>query len=54
MTLGVARYRGGDWKGAAVALDRAVRLRKGGGAIEELFQQWEQAQETAESESPAG
>lgn len=36
-TLGVARYRTGDWAGARVALEKAIELRSGGDYIEWLF-----------------
>jgi tetratricopeptide (TPR) repeat protein/serine/threonine protein kinase len=36
-TLGVARYRAGEWKGAVAALDRSVELRGGGDAVDHLF-----------------
>ena len=29
-TLGVAHYRAGDWKAAIVALEKSMKLRKGG------------------------
>jgi tetratricopeptide (TPR) repeat protein len=36
-TLGVARYRAGDWKGALDALDRSMRPGKGGRSEDWLF-----------------
>jgi tetratricopeptide (TPR) repeat protein len=36
-TLGVARYRAGDWRGAAAALDRSRELSGGGDASDWLF-----------------
>jgi tetratricopeptide (TPR) repeat protein len=36
-TLGVARYRAGDFKGAVEALDRSAELRQGGGPYDWLF-----------------
>ena len=36
-TLGVVRYRLGDWKGAVEALEQSVRLRQGGDAFDWLF-----------------
>src|SRR5262249_46043975 len=36
-TLGVARYRAGDWKAAIAALERSMKLRKGGDASDWLF-----------------
>jgi superkiller protein 3 len=36
-TLGVARYRAGDWKAAAEALEKSTALSKGGGAIDWHF-----------------
>ncbi len=36
-TLGIARYRAGDWKGAVAALERSVDLRSGGDAHDWLF-----------------
>jgi uncharacterized protein HemY len=36
-TLGVARYRAGDWKGALEALGQSMRLQQGGGASDWLF-----------------
>jgi tetratricopeptide (TPR) repeat protein len=36
-TLGVARYRAGDWKAAAAALEKSVTLRKGGTPLDWFF-----------------
>jgi Flp pilus assembly protein TadD len=36
-TLGVARYRVGDWRGAIEALEKAMELRHGGDASDWLF-----------------
>jgi tetratricopeptide (TPR) repeat protein/serine/threonine protein kinase len=36
-TLGVAHYRAGDWKAAITALDKSVKLRQGGDAVDYLF-----------------
>src|SRR5262249_9757112 len=36
-TLGVARYRAGDWKSAVAALNKSMELQKGGGAVDRLF-----------------
>ena len=36
-TLGVARYRAGDWRGAVGALERSIALRSGGDAYDWLF-----------------
>jgi uncharacterized protein HemY len=36
-TLGVARYRAGDWAGAREALQRSVELRDGGDGSDWLF-----------------
>jgi tetratricopeptide (TPR) repeat protein len=36
-TLGVARYRAADWKGAVEALNKSMELRKGGGDSEDWF-----------------
>src|SRR5262249_6787684 len=36
-TLGVARYRAGDWEGAVEALEKSMELRAGGDAYDWLF-----------------
>ena len=36
-TLGAAHYRAGDWKSAAVALEKSMQLRQGGDANEWFF-----------------
>src|SRR5262249_26338098 len=36
-TLGVARYRAGDWEGAVAALEKSMELRQGGDAYDWLF-----------------
>jgi serine/threonine protein kinase len=36
-TLGVARYRAGEWKGALEAIDRSMKLRKGGDSFDWIF-----------------
>jgi len=36
-TLGLARYRAGEWKGSAKALEESTRLRSGGGAHDWLL-----------------
>jgi eukaryotic-like serine/threonine-protein kinase len=36
-TLGVVRYRLGDWKGAIEAIEESIRLRQGGDAFDWLF-----------------
>jgi eukaryotic-like serine/threonine-protein kinase len=36
-TLGVARYRAGDWKAASAALEKSMELRKGGDSFDWLF-----------------
>ena len=36
-TLGVAHYRAGNWKDAALALDRSRELRQGGDAFDFFF-----------------
>ncbi len=36
-TLGVARYRAGDWKGAATALGESMRLQDGGNGHDFIF-----------------
>ncbi|HEY1375672.1 MAG TPA: tetratricopeptide repeat protein [Gemmataceae bacterium] len=36
-TLGVARYRAGDWAGAVAALEKSAELRHGGDAFDWLF-----------------
>jgi tetratricopeptide (TPR) repeat protein len=36
-TLGVARYRAGDWKAAAAALERSMELRNGGDGNDWFF-----------------
>jgi tetratricopeptide (TPR) repeat protein len=36
-TLGVARYRAGDWKGAVEALTKSVELRQGGDSFDFFF-----------------
>ena len=36
-TLGVARYRAGDWKGAVAALEKSMPLRRGGDAFDWFF-----------------
>jgi tetratricopeptide (TPR) repeat protein len=36
-TLGAAHYRVGEWKAAALALERAMELRKGGGSFDWFF-----------------
>jgi uncharacterized protein HemY len=36
-TLGVARYRSGDWQGAVDALNRSMQLRQGGDGFDWLF-----------------
>jgi tetratricopeptide (TPR) repeat protein len=35
--LGVAHYRAGDWKAAIAALEKSIRLRKGGDSFDWLF-----------------
>ncbi len=37
-TLGMAHYRAGDWKGAALALEKSMELRKGGDSNDWFFQ----------------
>jgi serine/threonine protein kinase/Tfp pilus assembly protein PilF len=44
-TLGVARYRAGDWKGAIAALQQSMALRNGGDSFDWFFlamAQWQQ------------
>jgi tetratricopeptide (TPR) repeat protein len=36
-TLGVARYRAGDWKGAVTALEKSTDLRQGGDSVDFSF-----------------
>jgi eukaryotic-like serine/threonine-protein kinase len=36
-TLGVARYRAGDWQAAVEALDQSRKLRQGGDGVDWLF-----------------
>ena len=36
-TLGVARYRGGDWKAAVAALERSMQVRNGGDSFDWFF-----------------
>lgn len=36
-TLGVAHYRTGDWKAAIAALEKSMKLRKGGGSSDWFF-----------------
>jgi tetratricopeptide (TPR) repeat protein len=36
-TLGIARYRAGDWEAAVAALDKSREFRRGGDAFDWLF-----------------